>query len=188
MSKLKAWVSAARLRTLPLSISGILFGTALANYVGSSDQTILFLALATTIAFQITSNFANDYGDGVKGTDDEHRIGPKRALQSGSLKRSELKLGIILASIFSFLLTISLVYYAFGLESIGYILLFLFLGLFSIWAALKYTMGDSAYGYQGLGDVFVFMFFGLLCSSKYYCSFVKFDFIDDCIRQGESVN
>lgn len=162
MGKLKAWVSAARLRTLPLSISGIFLGTALANQAGSSDRTILFLALATTIAFQVTSNFANDYGDGVKGTDDENRIGPKRALQSGSLQRSELRFGIILASLISFLLTIYLVYYAFGLENMGYILLFLALGLGSIWAALKYTMGDSPYGYQGLGDIFVFLFFGLL--------------------------
>ncbi|MDT0621326.1 1,4-dihydroxy-2-naphthoate octaprenyltransferase [Croceitalea vernalis] len=162
MNKLKAWISAARLRTLPLSISGILLGTALANQDGFNDVTILFLALATTIAFQITSNFANDYGDGVKGTDDETRIGPKRALQSGLLTRAELKLGIIIVALISFVLTLILVYYSFGIENLGYILLFLVLGLFSIWAALKYTMGDSPYGYQGLGDVFVFLFFGLL--------------------------
>lgn len=162
MNKLKAWISAARLRTLPLSISGILLGTALANQDGFNDVTILFLALATTIAFQITSNFANDYGDGVKGTDDETRIGPKRTLQSGLLTRAELKLGIIIVALISFVLTLILVYYSFGIENLGYILLFLVLGIFSIWAALKYTMGDSPYGYQGLGDVFVFLFFGLL--------------------------
>lgn len=162
MNKLKAWLSAARLRTLPLSISGILLGTALANQDGFNDVIILFLALATTIAFQITSNFANDYGDGVKGTDDETRIGPKRALQSGLLTRAELKLGIIIVAIISFVLTLILVYYSFGVENLSYILLFLVLGIFSIWAALKYTMGDSPYGYQGLGDVFVFLFFGLL--------------------------
>lgn len=162
MNKLKAWISAARLRTLPLSISGILLGTALANQDGFNDVTILFLALATTIAFQITSNFANDYGDGVKGTDDETRIGPKRTLQSGLLTRAELKLGIIIVALISFVLTLILVYYSFGVENLGYILLFLVLGIFSIWAALKYTMGDSPYGYQGLGDVFVFLFFGLL--------------------------
>lgn len=179
MSKLKAWVSAARLRTLPLSISGILFGTAVANQSGFSDHVTLVLALATTIAFQITSNFANDYGDGVKGTDDEHRIGPKRALQSGSLKKDELKLGIIIASICSFALTVYLVYYAFGAENIWLILLFLILGILSIWAALKYTMGDSPYGYQGLGDVFVFMFFGLLAvlGSKFLYA-KSIDFVD----------
>ncbi|MCP4974895.1 MAG: 1,4-dihydroxy-2-naphthoate polyprenyltransferase, partial [Maribacter sp.] len=83
MPKLSAWINAARLRTLPLSVSGVLVGTALANFYGKSDIFIFALALLTAIGFQITSNFANDYGDGVKGTDNEERIGPKRALQSG---------------------------------------------------------------------------------------------------------
>ncbi|HMB63049.1 MAG TPA: hypothetical protein VKN36_08255, partial [Eudoraea sp.] len=94
MPKLKAWLGAARLRTLPLSISGILVGTALANHKGFHNGTILLLALLTTIGFQITSNFANDYGDGIKGTDNEDRIGPKRAYQSGLLSRGQLKKGI----------------------------------------------------------------------------------------------
>lgn len=162
MGKLKAWVSAARLRTLPLSISGILVGTALANYRGFADNTILILSLLTTIAFQITSNFANDYGDGVKGTDAEDRIGPKRALQSGSLTKEELKSGIILSIIISLALTILLIYQAFGVKNLLYPFLFLCLGGLSVWAAIRYTMGNSPYGYKGLGDVFVFMFFGLL--------------------------
>jgi len=162
LSKFKAWISAARLRTLPLSVSGILLGTALANYVGFENGLIFILAILTTIAFQITSNFANDYGDGVKGTDNDERIGPKRALQSGLLTKNELKLGIIISALFSLCLTIFLIYAAFGVDNFGYVLLFLILGIFSIWAALKYTMGDSPYGYQGLGDVFVFLFFGLL--------------------------
>ncbi|MDT0607363.1 1,4-dihydroxy-2-naphthoate octaprenyltransferase [Croceitalea rosinachiae] len=162
MGKIKAWISAARLRTLPLSVSGILLGTALANYAGFSDGLIFSLAIATTITFQITSNFANDYGDGIKGTDNEQRIGPKRALQSGLLTKRELKLGIIICAAISFCLTVFLVYISFGPEKIGYILLFLVLGILSIWASLRYTMGDSPYGYRGLGDVFVFLFFGIL--------------------------
>ncbi len=162
MSKTKAWLNAARLRTLPLSISGIIVGTALAGFYGYTNYTIFFLALMTTIGFQVTSNFANDYGDGVKGTDNEDRIGPKRALQSGILTREELKLGIIFSIVINILLVLTLVYLAFGIQYYGYVLLFLGLGAASIWAAIKYTIGTSAYGYKGLGDLFVFLFFGLL--------------------------
>ncbi|MAU72847.1 MAG: 1,4-dihydroxy-2-naphthoate octaprenyltransferase [Pseudozobellia sp.] len=162
MTKFKAWVGAARLRTLPLSVSGILVGTALACYDGQFNSEILLLALLTTVAFQVTSNFANDYGDGVKGTDNEDRIGPQRALQSGVLKRKELKKGIIISMVIDFILVIRLIYVAFGFEKMLYPLIFLVLGVLSIWAAIKYTVGRSAYGYRGLGDLFVFLFFGLL--------------------------
>ena len=74
MTKVKAWLNAARLRTLPLSISGIIVGTALAAYYGVTNITIFALALCTTIGLQVTSNFANDYGDGIKGTDGDDRI------------------------------------------------------------------------------------------------------------------
>ncbi|MFT4830931.1 MAG: 1,4-dihydroxy-2-naphthoate octaprenyltransferase [Psychroserpens sp.] len=162
MSKTKAWLSAARLRTLPLSLSGIIVGTGLAGFYEYSNYPVFVLALMTTIGFQVTSNFANDYGDGVKGTDNDDRIGPKRALQSGILTKEELKLGIILSSIINVLLVLLLVFLAFGIQNYGYILLFLALGAASIWAAIKYTVGTSAYGYKGLGDLFVFFFFGLL--------------------------
>ncbi len=162
MLKIKAWLNAARLRTLPLSVSGVVTGTALANWYEAYDYLIFFLTLMTTIAFQVTSNFANDYGDGVKGTDNEDRIGPKRALQSGLLSRSELKNGIGIAVLISLVLIISLIYVALGTEKLHLIALFFGLGVFSIWAAIKYTVGNSAYGYRGLGDLFVFLFFGLL--------------------------
>jgi len=158
----KAWVQAARLRTLPLSLSGILTGTALAVMENQFDLTLFVLALLTTVGFQVTSNFANDYGDGVKGTDNEDRIGPARAIQSGSITRSSLKAGIIISIIISMLIALALIYLAFGLENFPYILVFLVLGLLSIWAAIKYTVGSNAYGYRGMGDLFVFLFFGLL--------------------------
>jgi 1,4-dihydroxy-2-naphthoate octaprenyltransferase len=162
LPKIAPWINAARLRTLPLSISGILVGTALASSYGSVDNTVFILALCTAIGFQITSNFANDYGDGVKGTDNEDRIGPKRALQSGLLTRKVLKKGIIISIFINIVLVVAVVYIAFGSENIAYILLFMALGGLSIWAAVKYTIGSSAYGYRGLGDVFVFLFFGIL--------------------------
>ena len=162
MIKINAWLNAARLRTLPLSISGVVTGTALANYYQEHNYLIFVLTLLTTISFQITSNFANDYGDGVKGTDNEDRIGPARALQSGLLSRLELKSGIAISIVISLLLVASVVYISFGKDNIPMILIFFGLGLASIWAAIKYTVGNSAYGYRGFGDVFVFLFFGLL--------------------------
>lgn len=129
---------------------------------GFSDGIVFTLALLTTIGFQVTSNFANDYGDGVKGTDDQDRVGPARALQSGLLTKSSLKRGILIASFVSMILATSLIYVAFGKENIKLILLFFVLGILSVWAAIKYTMGENPYGYKGLGDVFVFLFFGLL--------------------------
>ena len=162
MTKISAWIQAARLRTLPLSLSGILTGTALALGAGYSDGWLLLLMLATTVGYQVTSNFANDYGDGVKGTDNEFRIGPQRAMQSGALSALDLRRGIWLSSIVSAALTLGTLLYAFGMESLGYLLLFLLLGGTAIWASIKYTVGSDAYGYKGLGDIFVFLFFGLL--------------------------
>ncbi|WP_373516352.1 1,4-dihydroxy-2-naphthoate octaprenyltransferase [Pricia sp.] len=158
--KIGPWLNAARLRTLPLSISGVLVGTGLANFYGESDVLIFVLSLFTTVGFQVTSNFANDYGDGVRGTDNDDRIGPKRALQSGILTRKVLKKGILISVVIDALLVIALIYAAFGPQNLLFSILFLILGAASIWAALKYTIGASAYGYKGLGDVFVLLFFG----------------------------
>ncbi|MFS4469222.1 1,4-dihydroxy-2-naphthoate octaprenyltransferase [Maribacter sp. 2210JD10-5] len=162
MSKIGAWINAARLRTLPLSISGILVGTGLALYYGDFSWPIFVLAICTTVGFQITSNFANDYGDGVKGTDNDDRVGPKRALQSGLLTRKSLKKGIIVSIVINVLLVLLLLYFSFSKENLALIIFFLVLGALSIWAAIRYTVGDSAYGYSGLGDLFVFIFFGLV--------------------------
>ena len=174
MTKINSWFNAARPRTLPLSVSGVLVGTALANYYGKSDISIFMLAMFTTIGFQVTSNFANDYGDGVRGTDNEDRIGPKRALQSGILTRKQLKHGIIISIGINVILVIALVYFAFGIKNIFYPILFLILGAASIWAAITYTVGKSAYGYRGLGDVFVFLFFGLLAVMGSMFLYTKF--------------
>ncbi|MFO7744607.1 MAG: 1,4-dihydroxy-2-naphthoate octaprenyltransferase [Psychroflexus sp.] len=162
MSKLSAWISAARLRTLPLSLSGILVGSALAFPSNQFESGIFWLAMATTLGLQILSNFANDYGDGVKGTDNDERIGPMRALQSGIITDKEMKKGIILTSVITALFAVALIYTSLGKDNFVLSLLFIFLGASAIIAAIKYTVGDSAYGYKGLGDIFVFIFFGLV--------------------------
>jgi len=159
---MKHWLQAARLRTLPLSLSGILLGGFLAYEREVFDLQIFLFSVLTTIGFQVLSNFANDYGDGVKGTDNENRIGPERALQSGAISPSQMLRGIFITTALTFAMAVILIYISFGLENFGYSLLFFLLGLASIVSAIKYTMGKNAYGYHGLGDVFVFLFFGLL--------------------------
>lgn len=158
----KIWIQAARLRTLPLSLSGIIVGTALARRQGFFEWDIFMLALLTTVGFQVTSNFANDYGDGIKGTDNEDRIGPARVLQSGLLSHAGLRSGIIAAATLTLLLATILLYKALGLENLLYFFLSFAICIFGIWAAIRYTVGNRPYGYNGWGDVFVFLFFGLV--------------------------
>ncbi len=162
MTKLKAWISAARLRTLPLSVSGIITAAAAAKEVGSFTNSIFFLAIATTLGFQILSNFANDYGDGVKGTDNHERIGPMRAMQSGLLSAKELKYGMIITAVITLFLASMLIFSSFGNENFWLAVLFFNLGIAAIIAAVTYTVGKSAYGYKAMGDIFVFLFFGLV--------------------------
>jgi 1,4-dihydroxy-2-naphthoate octaprenyltransferase len=159
-SKFKIWLQASRLRTLPLSLSGIIVGNGLAYGSDQFSLVILYLSLATTIAFQVLSNFANDYGDGVKGTDNESRIGPARVLQQGLLTREELKRGIQICAAVSLVFIFALIYVAFGTSDLLYSLIFIILGIASVVAAIKYTIGSNAYGYRALGDLFVFLFFG----------------------------
>jgi 1,4-dihydroxy-2-naphthoate polyprenyltransferase len=179
---MKHWIEAARLRTLPLSVSGILVGSfyALAKpteNVLTPTQVfswkIFGLLLLTTLGLQILSNFANDYGDGVKGTDNDDRIGPKRALQSGVISPKAMKIAIIITAIFTFLSAVLLIYTAFHFSYFYYSLFFLVLGVIAISSAIRYTVGKSAYGYKGYGDVFVFVFFGLVSTYGSYFMFAK---------------
>ncbi len=162
MSSVKAWIQASRLRTLPLSISGILVGAGMAARTDFFNWNIFILALLATLGFQVLSNYANDYGDGIKGTDNSDRVGPVRAMQSGLLTASDLRKGIILTSILTIIVVVGLIYMAFGADQLILSLIYIFLGVSAIIAAIKYTVGTSAYGYKGFGDVFVFLFFGLV--------------------------
>ncbi|NHN24205.1 1,4-dihydroxy-2-naphthoate octaprenyltransferase [Flavobacterium jejuense] len=158
---MKHWIQAARLRTLPLSLSGIIVGSGYAYYQGFSNYKILILAFLTTLGLQILSNYANDYGDGVKGTD-ANRIGEKRMVAAGVISAKQMKTAVISVMIITFLLALLLIYVAFGKENFALSLIFILLGIGSIGAAIKYTVGSNAYGYNGLGDLFVFIFFGLV--------------------------
>jgi 1,4-dihydroxy-2-naphthoate octaprenyltransferase len=168
---MKHWIEAARLRTLPLSVSGIIVGSmyALANPTDDVltptevfNWKLFAFAIITTLGLQILSNFANDYGDGMKGTDNEDRVGPKRTIQSGVITPQAMKSAIILTSVLTLVSAIYLIYLAFGAHNLGYSLFYLILGIAAIASAIRYTVGNSAYGYRGFGDVFVFVFFGLV--------------------------
>lgn len=170
---MRHWIEAARLRTLPLSISGIIIGTFLAADKGFVNLKITFLALLTTIGFQVLSNFANDYGDGVKGTDNKDRIGPERTIQSGKITPKQMMKAMKLTGLITLIIAVLLIYLAFGYENFALSLTFFLLGIASIVAAIKYTVGSKAYGYIGLGDLFVLLFFGWLSVVGSYFLYTK---------------
>jgi len=188
---IKNYIKAARLRTLPLSVSGIIVGCflgynhhwlALLNNSTAIREDILeipiykspifWLAIVTTIGFQVLSNFANDYGDGVKGTD-KYREGEERLVASGAITPKQMKSAMVITATCTTAVALLLIYTAFGKDDFGYSVLFFGLGMASIAAAIKYTVGKSAYGYSGFGDFFVFIFFGLLSVVGSYFLFTK---------------
>ncbi len=173
MSTISHWLLAFRLRTLPLSISGIIVGASLAAYNGLFKWNVFILAILATLSYQILSNLANDYGDGVKGTDNNERIGPERAIQSGAISPNAMLKAIQINILICILLTVGLIYFAFGTKHFLLTLLFLSLGIIAVISAMRYTMGNSAYGYRGLGDLFVFVFFGLVSVIGCYTLFTK---------------
>ena len=179
----KSYIKAARLRTLPLSISGIILGSYLGNEFVNSllehtirtsiwESSIFWLAIFTTVGFQVLSNYANDYGDGIKGSD-KNRTGEARMVSSGAITPRQMKTAMISTTTITLLIALLLIYVAFGSENFGYSILFFGLGIASIAAAIKYTVGNSAYGYSGFGDIFVFIFFGLLSVVGSYFLYTK---------------
>jgi 1,4-dihydroxy-2-naphthoate octaprenyltransferase len=170
---MKHWIQAARLRTLPLSVSGIIVGSFYAMSQALFNWSVVILALLTTLGFQVLSNFANDYGDGIKGTDNEDRVGPKRTVQSGVISPEQMKNALIITSLLTLLSAIALIYVAFKDHNLIFSFIYLLLGILAIASAIKYTVGKSAYGYSGFGDVFVFIFFGLVSTLGIYFMFAK---------------
>ncbi|EEX35500.1 MULTISPECIES: 1,4-dihydroxy-2-naphthoate polyprenyltransferase [Vibrio] len=157
---LRIWLDAARPKTLPLALVSILTGSVLAYSTHQFSWMIAILAFLTATLLQILSNLANDYGDAVKGTDNDKRLGPMRAIQSGAVTQADMKQAIVINIILTMLVGLALVFYA--LDSLQSILAFIGLGVLAIVAAIAYTVGNKPYGYVGLGDVSVFIFFGLL--------------------------
>lgn len=162
MATPKSWIKASRLRTLPLALSGILMGSALAAFFHAFDTVVFVLAVITATLIQVFSNFANDYGDFQKGTDNHQRLGPTRTMQGGEITVSEMKTGMIAVGGLSFVLGILLVFLGTWHHSPLAFFVFIGLGILALLAAYFYTAGKRSYGYVGLGDLSVFLFFGLL--------------------------
>jgi len=157
----QAWIHAFRLRTLPLSVSGIILGSGIARGEHVFRWPIFILALITTLLLQILSNLANDYGDFKSGVDNKERVGPQRSVQSGAISSGAMKKMVIFISGLTLIIGLTLVAISFHQIASLKFLIFIVIGLSAIVAAIKYTVGNNPYGYQGLGDIMVFLFFGL---------------------------
>lgn len=176
---MKDWIAAARLRTLPLSLSGIILGSFLAKWKLALngepwDWQIFALALLVTLLYQILSNYANDYGDGIKGTD-KLRVteAEQRAVASGKITALQMRKAVIFMSVLSLIATVALLYVAFIPDFMKEFWIFIGLGIASILAAIGYTIGKKPYGYLGLGDMMVFIFFGIVSVGGSYYLFTK---------------
>jgi len=158
--EIKSWVNAFRLRTLPLALSSILMGIIISYIHNALNWEVGVMAILTTLFLQILSNLANDYGDGLKGTDNKDRLGPDRTVQSGKISPQQMKTAIIIFSLLSLLSGTYLILLSnISLLQFG---IFLSIGVAAILSAIYYTVGKRAYGYIGLGDLFVFIFFGIV--------------------------
>ncbi len=171
---MKHWLHAFRLRTLPLAVSSIIVGSALAGdwgwiscHAAGWRPEVLVLGLLTAVLLQILSNLANDLGDHQHGTDNQDRVGPQRAVQSGAITPAAMKRAMVICGLLAFVSGCALIIVALGFTMKT--LLFLLLGLAAMGAAVKYTFGKNPYGYAGLGDISVFLFFGVVgvCGTFY---------------------
>lgn len=156
--KLKDIISTARPKTLPLALSPVLISSSLAYQLNQFNLLIVLLSVVTILLLQILSNFANDLGDHQKGSDQKNRIGPTRAIQQGKISYLELKKATISLACLCFLSGLALI----KISNLNFTeqIVFNFLILISIVAAITYTVGKYAYGYYGFGDLFVLLFFG----------------------------
>lgn len=158
---IRPWITAFRLRTLPLALSSIGMGGFLAATQGKFNAVVFSFCCLTTILLQILSNLANDYGDTIHGADHAGRSGPSRAVQSGAIPASRMKQAIILFTVLSFVSGITMLLIAFGLNT-RLLFAFIGLGLITIAGAILYTVGKRPYGYAGFGDLSVLIFFGIV--------------------------
>ena len=170
--QIRSILKSMRLRTLPLSLSGIILGVflAAADY-RIQASTVVFLIL-TTVCLQILSNLSNELGDTLHGVDTDERQGIHYSIQDGEMTVSQMK-GLIgcfagLSCVFGLLM----IHAAFGSLLAPLSLVFICLGAAAIWAAMHYTLGKNPYGYRGLGDLFVFLFFGIVtvCGGYFLCA------------------
>ena len=160
MVNVKVWLEATRPKTLPAAIAPVLLGTSMSFNAESIDPLPALICLGFALLVQIGTNLANDYLDGIKGTDTELRLGPRRAVASGLVAPDTMKYVAIGVLTVSFFLGLSLI--AFG----GWWLLVV--GFSSVACAWLYTGGPYPLAYNGLGDIFVILFFGIIAVACTY--------------------
>jgi len=158
MNSISKWLKAARLRTLPLAIGGVILGGFLAAYEFAFSWPIMILTILTAVLLQILSNLANDYGDFQKGTD-QAAGREDRALASGAISIGTMRNALWIVGGLTFICGLTLLFMAFQTLNLVF-LIWMGIGVLAIAAALKYTAGKNPYGYKGLGDIFVLLFFG----------------------------
>ncbi len=156
MASTGEWVKGARPRTLPASVAPVLLGTGAAAQLGSASLVRALLAGVVALALQVGVNYANDYSDGVRGTDVD-RVGPMRLTASGAASPRSVKLAAFAAFAVAALAGLALVALAGQWWLVA-------VGAAAILAAWFYTGGSRPYGYRGLGEVGVFVFFGLVAT------------------------
>jgi 1,4-dihydroxy-2-naphthoate polyprenyltransferase len=156
MATLSQWVEGARPRTLPAAVAPVLVGTGAAYALGKADGAFALLALLVSLALQVGVNYANDYSDGIRGTDQE-RVGPVRLVGQGLARADNVKAAAMLSFASAAVLGLALV-------ALSNAFVMLLVGAAAIAAAWFYTGGKRPYGYSGLGEVFVFVFFGLVAT------------------------
>ena len=154
MTKLNIWIQGARPKTLGAAIAPVLVGSSIAFYENSFNLLISFLCLVVGISIQIGVNYANDYSDGIRGTDDQ-RVGPVRLVGQKLASAKSVKAAAI---IFFFIACFSGLLVSFYSKQWW----FLLIGLSAIVSAWTYTGGPKPYGYAGFGELFVFIYFGLV--------------------------
>lgn len=154
------YIQSLRLRTLPLSVSGIILGTGLAY--PQVNGLVFALAICTTLSLQILSNLSNELGDAIKGTDADQKGREAYGLQAGTITMPQMRNMILLFIALCIVFGTALIWTAFGTLFSEQSWVFLGLGALAIIGAIKYTLGKHSYGYIGLGDLGVFLFFGLL--------------------------
>ena len=158
------WIVGARVKTLPAAVAPVLIGTSYAEKINWGNA---LLALIVSLFLQIAVNFANDYSDGVRGTD-THRIGPVRLVASGLASASSVKLAALISCLIAAIAGLIL--------AVNISLWFLVVGAAAIWAAWGYTGGKKPYGYFGFGELSVFIFFGLVATvGSYYIQTEQFN-------------
>lgn len=160
--KFSAAIHSMRLRTLPLSLAGVVLGVFLACAGHSVSPWVIILIMLTTVSLQILSNLSNELGDYLSGTDGGSREGPLYSLAEGKISVEDFKRLIVLFVFLCCFFGSAMILTAFGKLFCAKGLALVVLGACAVWAAKHYTLGKRPYGYRGLGDVFVFIFFGLV--------------------------